>query len=239
MKQLSFAALAALTVLAAACGGGGDSGAPTTYDFVAPQVNFERTYSRTLVDNSNNTIDESYSQTVTAVNSDGSYVLLEEPISTPVVVDGTTYSIPVETIDVNDQSEDTMYTALEANGDVSTCTYEPHGPGPGYPLNVGASWTLQYTVTCGTSAAVTHDQEGNVLDVESVTVPAGTYTALKLQSTDTWTTAAGTTMTQTSTNWLDVNTLFSVQRTTTIVYSGTLPTTGYAVSEQTVLKSEN
>jgi hypothetical protein len=77
------------------------------------------------------------------------------------------------------------------------------------------------------------------LDVESVTVPAGTFTALKLQSTDAYTTADGTVITQTATNWRDVNTLFSVQKETTLVYSGTLPANSYAVSSQTQLQSEN
>jgi hypothetical protein len=239
MKYSKLGAATALTALATACGGGGNDSPQTTYNYVAPQVNFQRNYSETLIDNSDNTINESFAQTVTDVNSDGSYVLLQDPSSTSVVVDGTTYSIATETIDVNNQSQDTSYSALEANGDLMTCTYAPHGPGPGYPLTVGGTWTIQYTVTCGTSAPVTHTQNGNVLDVESVTVPAGTYSALKLQSTDTYTNADGTTITQTTTNWRDVDTLFSVQRTSTLVYSGTLPVNGYAVSAQTVLQSEN
>jgi hypothetical protein len=140
---------------------------------------------------------------------------------------------------VNNQSQDTSYSALEANGATQTCTYAPHGPGPGYPLTAGTTWTIQYTVTCGTAAPITHTQNGNVLDVESVTVPAGTFTALKLQSTDAYTTADGTVITQTATNWRDVNTLFSVQKETTLVYSGTLPANSYAVSSQTQLQSEN
>jgi hypothetical protein len=238
MKLCSFGAAAAIGVLVSACGGG-DNAPPTTYSFVTPQLDFQRSYAETVIDNSNNTINESYSQTVTDVNSDGSYVLLEDPISAAVVVNGTTYSIPTETIDVSNQSQDTSYSQLEANGDTKICTYNPHGPGPGYPLTVGTTWTVQYTVTCGTSAPVAHTQEGNVLDVESVTVPAGTYTALKLQSTDTYTNASGTTITETSTNWRDIDTLFSVKRSSTLVYSGTLQTDGYAVSEETQLQSEN
>jgi len=82
-------------------------------------------------------------------------------------------------------------------------------------------------------------QTGAVVDVESVTVPAGTYTAVKLQSTDVWTNADGTTITQTAFNWRDVDTTFSVQRTITRAYSGTLPTTGYEVTAQVVLQSTN
>ena len=78
-----------------------------------------------------------------------------------------------------------------------------------------------------------------MLDVETVTVPAGTYSALKLQSVETWTNAAGTTYTDTITNWRDINTLYSVQETITRVLGGTLPANGDAVSIQTVLQSAN
>jgi hypothetical protein len=224
----------------AGCLSDGDSAPPSTYEFVAPTVGFERNYQEAIVDNENNTIDESFSENVTAVNSDGSYVVLQEDTtgSTPVV-DGTTYSIPTETIQVNNESQDTAYTALEANGSVESCSYDPNGPGPGYPLTVGTTWTLTYTLTCGTSAPVQYTQSGNVLDVESVTVPAGTYTAIKLQSTISWTTAAGTTITETITNWRDIDTLFSVRQDITRVYGGTLPATGYQVSATIQLTSEN
>jgi hypothetical protein len=93
-------------------------------------------------------------------------------------------------------------------------------------------------LTCGTAAPVQYTQNGNVLDVESVTGPAGTFTAIKLQSTVTWTTAAGTTITETVTNWRDIDTLFSVRQNVTRVYGGMLPTTGYEVSATIQLTSE-
>jgi hypothetical protein len=62
---------------------------------------------------------------------------------------------------------------------------------------------------------------------------------VKLQSTDVWTNADGTTITETAFTWRDVDTTFSVQRTITRAYSGTLPTKGYEVTAQIVLKSIN
>jgi hypothetical protein len=240
MKFSNVAAATALTVLMTACNGSNDSAAPMTYDFVAPQVNSQRSYTQTIIDNSDNAIKETYSDTVTTVNSDGSYVVMEEDTTgAPSVVDGTSYSIPTETIDVNAQGRDTSYSYTNASGTLETCTYSPYGPGPAYPVTVDGTWTTQYTVTCGTSGPVSHTQTGAVVDVESVTVPAGTYTAVKLQSTDVWTNADGTTITQTAFNWRDVDTTFSVQRTITRAYSGTLPTTGYEVTAQVVLQSTN
>jgi hypothetical protein len=240
MEIARLGTMAAVTLVLAGCLKDGNEAPPSTYHFIAPSVGFERNYQQAIVDNENNTINETYSINVTTVNSDGSYVLLQEDTtgSSPVV-DGTTYTIPTETIEVNNESQDTTYTALEPNGTVETCTYDPNGPGPGYPLTVGNTWTLTYTLTCGTAAPVTYTQTGNVLDVESVTVPAGTYTAIKLQSSIAWTTAGGTTITETVTNWRDIDTLFSVQQYITRVYSGTLPTTGYPVSETLQLTSEN
>jgi hypothetical protein len=45
---------------------------PTNYDFVTPTANAQKNYQETIVDNLGNTIVETYSQTVTTVNSDGS-----------------------------------------------------------------------------------------------------------------------------------------------------------------------
>jgi hypothetical protein len=80
------------------------------------------------------------------------------------------------------------------------------------------------------SAPVSYTQQGSVVDVESVTVPAGTFTALKFQSTITWTDADGTNRTQTITNWRDTATLYTLKQQISIAVTGTLPTNGYPVS---------
>jgi hypothetical protein len=86
-------------------------------------------------------------------------------------------------------------------------------------------------------AEVSSPQNGTVVDVESVTVAAGTFTALKLQSTVVWTDANGTTRTETVTNWLDTASFHSVKTSETFVLSGTMPTDGYAVSREIELQS--
>jgi hypothetical protein len=108
---------------------------------------------------------------------------------------------------------------------------------PRFPVRVAQTWTIDYTFACGSESPVTYEQTGSVADVESVTVPGGTFTALKLQSTVTWTDLQGTTRTQTVTNWRDTATSHSVKEDITIVVSGTLPTTGYAVSREILLEN--
>jgi hypothetical protein len=241
MKLSNLGAAAALAVLVTACNGdNGSSSMPASYDYVAPTANAQENYKETIIDNVGNTIVETYSQTITAVNSDGSYVVLEEDTTgNAIIEDGRTYTIPTETINVNNNGQEMTYSFTNTSGAAEVCTYSPHGPGPDFPLTVGQTWTLQYTLTCGSAAAVSHTQTGTVVDVESVTVPAGTYNTLKLQTTDTSTNANGTTITQTSTNWRDAASGFSVQRSTTRAYSGTLPKTGYPVNISIVLENQN
>jgi hypothetical protein len=234
-----------ILLLAAGCGGGGGSGASSSgsgqsYEFVRPPINSVRSYSETVVDNSNNTIDEGFTVTVTAVNSDGTYAeLSEDPSHSSVTVNGTTYSIPTETQSFNASGQETSYVYMAANDQLLMCTYDPHGDGPDFPLSVGYAWTLDFTYSCGSGSSISYSQMGSVVDVESVTVPAGTYSAIKLQSTVTWTNSAGTTRTQTITNWRDVVTSVSVKQEISIAYSGTIPTTGYVVSREILLQTSS
>jgi hypothetical protein len=240
MRSLALWVLAAAAVSVAGCGGDSGGGpAVTSYAFIAPAVNSQRKYTETIVDNQNNTIELSYTETVLSANPDGSYVVLQEdPNQESVTVNGSIYSIETETVTLNDSGQELSYTPGDgAVGEAVVCTFTPHGPGPDFPVIVGMSWTLDYTFGCGTQTSVPYAQSGTVADVESITVPAGTYSALKLQSTLSWTDAQGTKRTQTITNWRDTATSVSVKQSITISYSGTLPSTGYAISRDIVLES--
>jgi hypothetical protein len=118
-----------------------------------------------------------------------------------------------------------------------TCTYDPRDGGPDFPLRVGQTWSISYTFACGSESPITYEQTGSVVDVESLTVPAGTFNALKLGSTVTWPNLQGTIRTQTITNWRDIATSPSVKEEISIVVSGTLPTAGYPVSREIVLET--
>jgi hypothetical protein len=232
--------LAALALVS--CGGGSSGGSQnnpgtgTPYAFIAPILNSMRTYSETIVDNANNTIAISFSDTVMTVNADGTYVVLFQPSNPSVIVNGTNYGGPPETQTYNTSGQETV-DAYTSDSTAYTCNFDPHGTGPAFPVQVGMSWSLDYTYSCNGGAATSYMQSGTVSDVESVTVPAGTFSAIKLQSTLTWTDGQGTTRTQTITNWRDVATSISVKQEFSVAYSGTLPTTGYAVSREILLES--
>lgn len=231
--------VAALAASLSGCGGGSSSdGDSALYKFVTPPVKSQRLYAETIADNQHNAILLSYTETVTAVAADGSYTLVQQAANNQSqVVDGTTYSLQNETLSVNSSGQTTAYTYAAPGGVPITCSYAPNGPGPDFPVAVGVTWTLDYTFGCDTQAPIAYVQNGTVVDVESITVPAGTFNAIKLQSTITWTDALGTMRTQTVTSWRDVLTLVSVKESVTIAYAGTLPITGYPVSEETVLQS--
>ncbi len=241
MRARDLAGLWVAALVLAGCGADGGSGnslgSGMAYDFVTPVLNSMRTYGETVIDNSNNTIDIGYTQSVTAVNAGAATELLQSTTGNSTIVNGTNYAIITETQNFNDIGQETRYVYTAAGGSLVTCTFDPHGDGPDWPLKVGQTWAIDYTLTCGTAAPVTYSQMGSVVDVESVTVPAGTYTAIKLQSTLTWTNSDGTTRTQTIENWRDVATSDSVKQEISIAVSGTPPATGYAVSREILLES--
>jgi hypothetical protein len=226
-------------MLLSGCGGGDSGDGSGSYAFAMPVLNSQRLYAETVTDNENNTINLSYTETVTAVNAGGSSTVLQEA-STPgaIIVNGTNYAIQTQSITVNNSGQELSYQLPTSGGGWGTpCVYNPHGPGPDFPLTVGMTWSLSYTIGCNPALPV-YLQQGTVLDVESITVPAGTFMALRLQSMITWTDAHGTQRTQTITNWRDVATSVSVKQSVSIAYAGTLPSTGYAVQREIVLDSD-
>jgi hypothetical protein len=166
------------------CGGANDNnpGTGTAYAFVPPVVNSTRTYSETIVDNANNTIVIEYTQTVTAVAGDGTITEMQQnTTNNSTVVNGTNYTPLTETETYDGTSgQETSYTYTAVSGEPITCTYDPRDGGPDFPLRVGQTWSISYTFACGSESPITYQQTGSVVDVESVTVPAGTFNALKL-----------------------------------------------------------
>lgn len=113
------------------CGGGGShdsAGSGTSYAYIAPVLNSTRVYAEAIVDNSNNTINVGFSQTVQAVNGDGSVVEMEQSTTGPsAIVNGTNYAIPTETQTYNAQGQETGYIDLSATPNVSRHRDLPFG----------------------------------------------------------------------------------------------------------------
>ncbi len=231
MTLMKFSCVALLTAVVTSCGGGGSTGGGSTsvtaYNYVAPPVNSTRIYNKTIIDNSANTINIAISDTTTTVNPDGSsVVLVDNPNNNTVTVNGTTYVVPhTETDNVNKSGQTVSTSNTPTGGATTTCTFSPNNGSADYPLVIGQAWSITDTETCVSSApttTTTYTHTGSVIDVESVTVPAGTYSAVKLQTTGTWTNSSGTAI-QTLTNWRDASTGISVKQVATISYSGIAP----------------
>lgn len=245
MKRMRWYCLA-LPATLAACGGGvtvtgGESINGTSYDSVIPAVNSRQVFAETIVDNGHNTINLTLRHTVTAVADNGlSFTLLQDdPSNTSQTVNGTTYAVQTETITENASGQETGYSYTPSGGSLTTCSYSPHGAGPDYPLTLGQTWDSGYALLCSGASTLSYQQSGSISEIDSVTVPAGTFTALRLDSTLTWTDSAGTTRVETISTWRDTATSRLIKRVITTAYSGTLPTHGYPVSTTLVLQSQS
>lgn len=253
MQYRKFIGLAALNICVVSCGGHGAYTSPASdststsssssstnssaFNFSAPAINTTHTYAKTIIDNLNSTINQSLVDTITSVNQDGSFVVnRQDPAHNSIMVNGTTYSIQTANISVNNSGQETAYTYTSTNGALVTCTYIPHAAGPNYPFSVGDAWSSSWNYSCGNSTPISYSQTGTVVDTESVTVPAGTFTTFKLQSTIVWTDANGTTHTDTRSTWRDVNgNHTTIKEVDTYVLTGVPPVNGYPVSITTVL----
>jgi len=239
MRMMNIVVAVVLAWALGACGGGSGSASGTSYPFVAPTLNATELSSVTYVDNASNSIGLTEQETVTAVNADGSFVVhIDNPNNNTLVVNGTTYSVLTEDETFNDTGQALSYSYTPAGGTQIDCVDAPHGVGPDFPVTVGQAWVDDFTVSCGGNAPIAYSQTGTVVDVESVSVPAGAFTALKLQSTLTWTTAAGVLRTETLTTWRDTTTGHVVKEIQDFSYS-VPPAGGYPVSRTTVLLSQS
>jgi hypothetical protein len=218
--------------------GGGDEtsamGGPA-YGFATPVLNSIRNYTLTSKDSENSGVDIPITMQITAVNADGSFN--ESSVSNGVVtVNGISFGLP-EYGSFNSQGQELSLTYPTSGGGTGMCTFDPHGAGPPFPIMVGQTWTLEYSYTCNGGVPISYTQNGTVVDVETVTVPGGTFSALKLESTLTWTDANGTTHQENVSNWRDVATLRSVKEVRQFSVSGTPPAGAVLVSEQLELQS--
>lgn len=234
MKFHRAASLASACAALAACGGGGSdavSSSPpagaTSYAQVAPTVGSLDTFANVTVDEAGNTIARTYEERVTRSASDGSYQLAQDdPNAQVLTVNGVTYRYDPTLRDFGGKSSNyaqVKSVATLPDGSPSTCTWATTSGGHPRPFFVGQTWTTSYTVSCpGTVTA--YVATGSVDAVESITVAAGTFTALRLHVATSWSTAGGEDVVEQVQAWVDpAHSFFTLKNITTYQRTGTVP----------------
>jgi hypothetical protein len=230
-------------VLLAACGGGGQDSSPgsalasPSYQFRAPKAGAHLVYTASLADNLNNTLTRTVTDDVTAVNADGSFAVHEEDPSHDIIVSGATDQTLYPTdFQYNAAGQPTAWTVAGRSGSVQ-CTASGAAGAPAQ-LASGGSWSTSYTETCGSGPGTAFTQSGTLVGIESVTVPAGTFTAYKFVSTTTRT-LNGVTRVESSTRWRDQASGDSrtIKEASVFTYSGATPPAGALLQQVRELQS--
>ena len=240
-ETIRIGAICALGSLLAACGGGGSGDGPatgqpptgtTTYTPGTPVVGGTDMFAITSVDDSNNTIVVGFTQQVQSVSGPHSYVLTQaDPSNASAIVNGVDYHFDATT-QTYDQGRETALTATSAGGTVQNCTFTLQSGGHPAPWWVGQNFTSAAQESCTPGDIRSISVNGTVAALEQVTVPAGTFSALRLQTTEVWT-ENGQTVTEQITHWVDpAHWFFTVKTLITFTRSGNVP--AHYVTSQTV-----
>jgi hypothetical protein len=233
-----------ISTLLAGCGGGsggaGTNSTPTsTYTFMRPKPGSHRVYAQKLVDNLNNTVNRTIVTDVTAVNADGSFAVHQEDPSHNRIVSGSVdQTFYPGDYQYNASAQPLSWVITHADGGTVRCAISQGNVGAPSPMTVGQNWTATYTETCGSGSGIAHTQSGTLVSMETISVPAGTFSAFKFTSTITRT-VNGTTRTETVSNWRDASGTDSrsLKSQSAFTYSGTAPPPGSLVSETRELQS--
>jgi len=237
-RTIRVGAICALGGLAAACGGGGSSapGQPgqnvTTYEPGTPVIGATDVFKITSVDDSNNTTVVGYTQQVQSVSGTHSYVLTQaDPSNNTAIVDGIDYHFNAATLTF-EQGRETALSDTSESGAVQDCVFVPQSGGHPSPWWVGQSFSVSTQETCTPGGVRVVNADGTVAALEQVTVPAGTFDALRLQVTEVWT-ANGETITKQVTHWVDpAHWFFTIKTVASFTRSGNVP--AHYVTSQTV-----
>lgn len=234
-------ATAIAALLLSACGGGG-SGSPglgggsnsqgVTYNYVAPKPGQTQSYVYNTTDIANDSGTYKYTETITSVNADNSYIANWVPLQSTYPIGGNVSgSTTPETDTYNPNGEITRFAATGAASS-NDCTYVYAAGGRPAQLSQGQSWNESYNYQCGQNSTV-ETITGTFVGVESVTVPAGTFNAYKFQYSGSYPivdqTAPNATASFTMTIWLDADpaSVRRVRQTRQTTYSGFTAPGGY------------
>lgn len=237
-------AIFALGGLLAGCGGGSgaDPGQPaqgsTTYEPGTPVTGATDVFKITSVDDSNNTIVVGYTQQVQSVSGAHSYILTQaDPTNASPVVDGVNYHFNATTLTFVDGRE-TAASDTSEGGTLQNCTFTLQSGGHAAPWWVGQTFALSVQESCTPGDLRSINESGTVAALEQVTVPAGTFNALRLQTTEVWT-ENGQTVTEQITHWVDpARWFFTIKTVTSFSRSGNVPS-HYVTSRTVELQSRS
>jgi len=262
-KTTTVAALFAACATLAACGGG-DGGStppapppppplplPQTFSYVAPALGSTDNWNRTLTDSAGTRVTLQLRQRVTQANPDGSEVwTYDDPSGVVETHDGLTFRTTPQVDDVSPGGSVTDYTNTHLDGTQVTCAYGPAGNGTaaanvgrvtelaarrGESFSIGQTWTSSYTITCAGQTPVTFHATASVIGYETVTVPAGTFQAVKETVVAAYV-DNGTAVTASTTLWRDPGrSMFSVKSDEAIVHDGA--TAAYIARDERELSS--
>jgi hypothetical protein len=175
------------------------------------------------------------------VNADGSFSQYHyDPSGNSYTLGTVNHTIYPETINNNNVGQVISYTYTPYNGTPVTGTYSPHNAAVPSPLTIGQTWTINSTLnTTASTFTYSYSATGSFVGVESLTVPAGTFTAYKFQDVYTYLTSGGTLVTATGTMWKDATGTIPlyIKAIHTYTYSGAAPPQGSTVIDTSVLQS--
>jgi len=257
-KTTTLAALLAAGASLAACGGSGDAGPPPppppqpqTFSYAPPPLGTSDTWTRTLTDSVGTSVLLQLRQRVTQANADGSEAwTYDDPTAVDEIHDGVTFRTTPQVDDIAANGNTVDYTNTHVDGTQVTCTYGQPTTGTaianagrvtalaarrGESFSIGQSWTNSYSISCAGQATVNYQAVVDVPGYETVTVPAGTFQAVKQTVHLTWV-DNGVAGTSDMTLWRDpAHWMFPVKSDQAIARSGA--TTAYITRDQRELAS--
>lgn len=229
----------AFAAVLAGCGGGGSSGStsattsttttstlpPTSVPRVVPVQNDYFTYSMTVTPAVGSPSSYYFTRAYSTVNPDGSLVRAD------TFSNGTSFY----TQNFDTSWGITSYSYL--SGSTTICTNSPSNIVVPIPATVGTNWNSNFTETCtgGVSSTSSFNNTGSMTAIESVTTPAGTFTAGKYVFTQTQVVTGVYTWAYNFTCWVDTALGRTVKCQDTNVYT---PVIGTPVSRSRVFVLE-
>ena len=138
------------------------------YSYVTPTVGDYQTYTSTET-TGNGTSTFNYTKQVTVVNTDGSY--------THNHLNGSNAITRIETRSATGRRQTRTYTSNN-----NLCTYI-YNTDTSYPRYVGKTYSHSWTYSCTAGYRETAAQTSSIVAMEQISVPAGTFNALKIQTT--------------------------------------------------------